>query len=185
MVGLGVGGDSEVTVLVLINLGESLRTSSPSFQSVIQESRAAQEPGPVTLLRFLPSPPAKVFSVQPKIPGRKPPRLLQLRLQFFATWNTGSRDPSFPFPDLRKLSCLVGLSILHFPSLYSLYRPFRTLTLFPRLFWGCLSASFAPTPSLTFSSPRCPRLLLQAPPSAQGPRPWWPLPQPWYSQRPP
>lgn len=63
LVGPGVGGDSEVTVLVLINLGESLRTSSPSFQSVIQESQAAQEPGPVTLLRFLPSPPAKVFSL--------------------------------------------------------------------------------------------------------------------------
>lgn len=40
---LGGGGvDSEVTKLVLINLGESLSNSSPSLHSVIQESRAAK-----------------------------------------------------------------------------------------------------------------------------------------------
>lgn len=117
----------------------------------------------MTLLRLFPSPPAKVFSVQPKIPGRKTPRLLQLRLQFSATWNTGSQDPSFPFPDLRKLSCPVGLSVLHFSSLYPLHRPFRTLTLFPRLFWG-VSVCFLRLHPL-------PHLLLPTLPSAPPPGP--------------
>lgn len=117
----------------------------------------------MTLLRFLPSPPAKVFSVQPKIPGQKTPRLLQLRLQFSATWNTGARDPSFPFPDQRKLNCLVDLSILHFPSLYVLYRPFHNPTLLPRLFWGVSVCFLRPHP--------LPHLLLPTLPSAPPPGP--------------